>query len=88
MMIKRIVWDQFKPKERPASICPLSIDWIPPRNISAIYALLLILQATIAAIKGSIRVPIKSGQGKIDHEDLYQKRRAAQKVHIDFCWNP
>ena len=38
MMIFRIVVQYGRPRDRPASICPMSTDWIPARMISAMYA--------------------------------------------------
>ena len=50
IIIKLIVWAAFNPSERPASVCPLSIDWIPALIISETYAPELIPKA-IEAIK-------------------------------------
>ena len=43
------------PRERAASIWPLSTDLMPARTISALYAPLLILHTAIPAIIGSMR---------------------------------
>ena len=59
-----MVWACVSPVERPASVCPLSMDWMAPRTISAIYAPEFTPMAMTPATSGGMRMPRASGKPK------------------------
>ena len=85
--MRRIASPYLIPSDFAASIWPLSIESIPARMISRMYAPSLMLSARIPATAsaGTSEADVDAGhaEGEVDEEDLHEHRGAAEDQDVD-----